>query len=95
MGDLLAGTPEVMMAFTADAPAVSDSGGGLTPAMEESGTFQTANGAAAQRLRAFVAETNTRVNDHVDDATLSGRTYLDSDEISAVRIELVDTRVPR
>ncbi|MGH3762733.1 hypothetical protein [Actinophytocola sp.] len=95
MGDLLAGTPEEMMAFTAEAPAANDSGGALQAKMEESTAFQSAYQEAFGRLQSFVTETNARVGDHVADASNSGRSYLETDEASASRLDVVDSPKPR
>ncbi|MFI7676889.1 hypothetical protein [Actinophytocola sp. NPDC049390] len=95
MGDLLAGTPATMMAFTADAPTVNGSGGGLQGAMEESEAFRSAHEQAFTRLQTFIAETNTRVARHIDVAKGAGRSYLETDEVSAANLSIADFKRPR
>jgi len=95
MGDLLAGTPDTMMSFTAQAPTVNDSGGALQARMEESSAFQSAYQQAFGRLQSFVAETNARVGDHIADASDAGRSYLEADEVSATNLNVIDFPKPR
>ncbi|MFC4858799.1 hypothetical protein [Actinophytocola glycyrrhizae] len=95
MGDLLAGTPDTMMSFTAEAPTVTDSGGALQAGMAESAAFQSAYEQAFGRLQSFVTQTNARVADHTADASGAGRSYLETDEVSAANLDVVDFPKPR
>ncbi len=95
MGDLLAGTPATMMAFTAQTATVNDSGGALQTRMEEGTAFQSAYEQAFARLQSFITETNGRVADHMADASGAGRGYLEADEVSATNLNVTDMRMPR
>jgi hypothetical protein len=95
MGDLLAGTPATMMAFTAQSATVNDPGGALQARMEEGAAFQSAYEQAFARLQSFVAETNGRVADHMSDASSAGRSYLEADEVSATNLNVTDMQMPR
>lgn len=95
MGDLLAGTPDTMMSFTAEGLTVNDSGGSLQARMAESTAFQSAYQQAFGRLQGFIAETNVRVADHVTDASVAGWSYLETDEVSAANLDVVDLPKPR
>lgn len=95
MGDLLAATPETLMSFNAQGATVPGSEGALQAGMEEGAAFQRAHQAAFGRLQTFIAETNTRVDRHISVASVSGRDYLETDEVSAVNLDVTDFQMPR